>query len=212
MTTAKQNPYLLRTPCPRCPFRSDIEPYLRPTRAAEIARGLAHSGSFTCHKTTVGVEDDEGSVVMVDGPKAQQCAGATILLLKSDLWPQMLRIAERIGALDTARLDMAAPVHDSLDAWVAAHSPAVPTVTTESGEVLELEHCGVVGYACEDPAGYAMGGGAISNPDPSTCNPERSCSSCGNTMCDSCVGVEDGPDGSLCVLCEPDDDEDNPGA
>lgn len=200
VTTATSNPYLLHTPCRNCPFRADLTPYLRPERAAEIARGIADGATFTCHKTTVAVETDEGDVDMVDGPRAQQCAGATITLLKSGLVPQPLRIAERLGMIDVDALDMDAPVHDSLDAWVRSYRE-------DDGAV--LEHCGVVGPDCEDPAGYMMGGGAMANPDPPTCDPEQCCGACGSTMCTACRG--DDVDGDpRCVHCAGDDEDDWP--
>jgi hypothetical protein len=50
--------YTMTTPCPKCPFRTDIRPYLRTDRAEEIADSLVHS-EFPCHKTTQHDDDDE---------------------------------------------------------------------------------------------------------------------------------------------------------
>jgi hypothetical protein len=36
----KTRPYSLTTPCPKCPFRTDVPPYLTCARVVEIARSL----------------------------------------------------------------------------------------------------------------------------------------------------------------------------
>ncbi len=46
--------YTLRQPCNNCPFRTNVQPYLRPERAQEIARALRDGGEFPCHKTSTG--------------------------------------------------------------------------------------------------------------------------------------------------------------
>ncbi|GAB3304098.1 hypothetical protein EK0264_03620 [Epidermidibacterium keratini] len=111
--------YDLTTPCKRCPFRSDIDPYLRPARASEIAEALRQGSTFTCHKTTV--VDPRNEARMVPGPRAQFCAGALATMEREGFANQMMRIAERIGLYDAARVDFDAPVYDSLADWLAAH-------------------------------------------------------------------------------------------
>lgn len=98
----------MKTPCPHCPFRTDIRGYLRPERMEEIIDALLDGGTFTCHKTTVPDEEDG----MVDGPNAQHCAGALIFLEHQERPNQMMRIAERLGFYDRTKLDMEAPVPD----------------------------------------------------------------------------------------------------
>ena len=111
--------FTMRTPCPHCPFRTDIPGYLRPERMEEIVGDLLWGYTFTCHETTV-VDDDDG-FEMRDGPKAQHCAGALIFLEHQDRPNQLMRIAERLGRYDRARLDMDAPVPDNGDALVVHH-------------------------------------------------------------------------------------------
>lgn len=121
--------YDLRRPCAKCPFRTDIKPYIRHGRALEIAAGLER-GEFTCHQTTVDSEDDEGECERVDGPDAQHCAGALIMLEAEGHPSQMMRIAERLRGkdggpmYDPSKLDMTAPVYQSRDEFIDAHREA----------------------------------------------------------------------------------------
>jgi hypothetical protein len=113
---------------------------------------------------------------------------------------QMTRMAEGFGYYDPKRLDMAAPVYASLTDWVRAQDGGdVPTVVVD-GEVIEFEHCGVVGPDCEDPAGFSGGGGVYENDETPTCNPiDDVCSYCGRTMCAACSAERDGE--AICVEC-----------
>ena len=105
--------YTMTTPCPHCPFRTDIPGYLSEERMQDIIDALLSGKTFTCHKTTVPDEHDEGA--MRDGPNAQHCAGALIFLEHLEAPNQMMRIAERLGFYDRTKLDMNAPVPD--DQW-----------------------------------------------------------------------------------------------
>jgi hypothetical protein len=107
--------YDMTSPCPRCPFRTDITPYLTPGRVREITTALLRqNATFTCHKTTVaGEEAEDGTHDMVDGPNARHCAGALIMIEKMGYAHQMMRIAERLGMYDASRLNMDAPVYES---------------------------------------------------------------------------------------------------
>jgi hypothetical protein len=197
-TTARQSGYALTTPCAKCPFRSDVEPYLQLERAQEIAANLRDTGVFHCHKTTDldgGFDDDSGEYT--PSGQEQQCAGATILQEHDGQLGQMLRIAERIGVYDRNRMDLDAPVPALISDWVRRYRPETPTVTVD-GEELEYEHCGVVGPDCEDPAGYGGGGGVWENDDEPTCHPvDDACVECGNPMCGACRSEA----GDLCVTC-----------
>lgn len=196
-------PYKLTTPCKRCPFRTDVTPFLRRERAKEIAGSIRVSGDFPCHKTTVPTDDGED---MQKAPDSQQCAGALIIQEREGNLGQAPRIAERLGIYDPARLAMDAPVFDTFTAFIRAQEGGAPdTVTTDNGEVLELEHCGVVGPDCEDPAGYSGSGGVHENDDEPTCDPRVTCQYCGNAMCPACRGQD--VDGyPVCSLCEEEGD------
>lgn len=115
--------YDLVRPCPHCPFRTDIAPYLRPERVREFERGLVN-GEFYCHETInadrlEGEEESNGSFYNPSGQE-QHCAGALILLEKLERPSQMMRISERLGMYDRRKLDMEAPVFDSFTAMIRA--------------------------------------------------------------------------------------------
>jgi len=104
----------LTTPCPQCPFRTDIAPYLTRWRVKDIERGLVDGQQmFPCHKTTVPSEDDDCE--MLTTQKSEHCAGAAILLEGLNMPNQMMRIAERLGMYDHTKLDMKAPVFNSFE-------------------------------------------------------------------------------------------------
>lgn len=195
--------YALRAPCANCPFRSDIDPYLRPERAQEIAQALIEGGTFECHKTVDYQNTDEEDTP--DTSHAQHCAGALLTMERGGTVNQMMRIAERLGLYDYERMKDDAPVYAGLDVWVHAHREHA---TGELPDIeLELEHCGVVGQDCEDPAGYAFGSTAYGNLDAPTCDPNITCYSCGHIACEACrVEVDDE---ILCVDCAKNDDEDD---
>lgn len=111
--------YDMTKPCAKCPFRTDVPPYLLPERVEEI-EAVLDRGEFTCHETTVPVEGDDGSTDMEDGPNAQHCAGALILLEKLERPSQMMRICERLGMYDRRKLDMDAPVYESFEEMTEA--------------------------------------------------------------------------------------------
>lgn len=215
-TTAKRKaqprPFRLKKPCHHCPFRSDVPKYIRPERAQEIAESLYAGAEFPCHQTTEHVEHEDGSGETVATKRSAFCAGALITMEREGYSNQMVRVGERLGLHDHERLDMDAPVYDSLTEWVRSYR-VIPTVTTDYGEVLELEHCGVVAEDCEDPAGYSMGGGAVENLDEPTCDPTKGCSSCGATMCIACTAEDLNESGyPICVYCAetpeyPEDEE-----
>lgn len=119
--------FRLTRPCESCPFRTDKPFYLAPGRAREIADALEDDQTFHCHKTIdYGREDDVDDEwdddgedrLRVPGEQEAHCAGALIVLEKMDRPNQMMRIFERIGGYDRTKLDMNAPVPDTLDEWV----------------------------------------------------------------------------------------------
>lgn len=108
----------LTTPCANCPFRTDRHFPLSAERAAEIADNLRGGGDFPCHKT---LDYDENGEADINGPRAQRCAGMLIVMEKSGVPNRIIQIAQRLGLYDPEKLDMAAPVYPTLDAWEASY-------------------------------------------------------------------------------------------
>ena len=104
----------LRRPCKHCPFRSDRNGFLDAARAREIA---TLDASFACHET-IDHDDDGDGVVL---PDSSHCAGFLIMREKLNKPSQMMRIAERLGLYDRRKLDMDAPVYDSVAEMVRCH-------------------------------------------------------------------------------------------
>jgi hypothetical protein len=111
--------YTMTSPCEKCPFRTDVPGYLTRARAAEIARSIERA-EFPCHETTVPIESDDESD-MVEGPNAQHCAGALIMLEKMQQPSQMMRICERIGMYDASKLKMDSPVFEDSADFISHH-------------------------------------------------------------------------------------------
>jgi len=166
-------------PCPKCPFRQDIDGYLRGDRAREIAEVLANGGTFACHQTTVDApEDDENfGGEMMETADSQMCAGAMRALMQSGGPNQIMRIAERTKTFDPERLDKSVPV-GSLTEFIEHHSDDVDE---------EMECCSVVDAGCEHPAGILMGGTILPSEEK---GPTTSCEGCGESVCENCQ--EDG--------------------
>jgi hypothetical protein len=110
--SVRARPYGLTTPCPLCPFRSDIPAFLTEERVREIEASLVRA-EFHCHETTgvMGRKPKHGEM---------HCAGALILLEKLEQPSQMMRIAERLGMYDRRKLRMDAPVFEDFDAMAEA--------------------------------------------------------------------------------------------
>lgn len=111
-------------PCPHCPFRADVPPFIRAEFAAELAADLDGGATFFCHETVEYDDDVEG----VPTDRSHHCAGALIVLLNDGVLDRsglgthdLLQIAERFGLFDRTRLDLGAPVYPSLAAFVDAH-------------------------------------------------------------------------------------------
>lgn len=110
----------MTTPCPMCPFRTDVKPFLNRERARGIATALfPQQQTFACHVTVT--HDEDGEHVM--SASEQHCAGAAIVLEKMNRPNQMMRIAERCGSYDHRKLAMTAPVFKSLRDFIAAQPP-----------------------------------------------------------------------------------------
>jgi len=103
----------LKRPCSNCPFRTDIQPYLRRSRTEEIGYGLLNDADFACHKTLVDEYESEGDGQRV-GKDTQACAGSMIVLEKMESPTQMMRISERLRLYKRDSLDMNAPVYSDI--------------------------------------------------------------------------------------------------
>lgn len=113
----------MTSPCPNCPFRTDIKPFLNRARATEIADSLTRQQqTFQCHATIDYHNADDDGNGRSDTANAQHCAGAMIMLERMGRPNQMMRICERIGMYDRSRLDMDAPVFSSPKAFISAQS------------------------------------------------------------------------------------------
>ena len=108
-------------PCKDCPFRTDIAAFLTPERAQEIGDAITkRQQTFTCHKTNRTEADDDGCDTTIETRDSQHCAGALVLLESIGQPNQLMRIAERLGGYDRAKLDMTSPVFKTIKAFVAA--------------------------------------------------------------------------------------------
>lgn len=166
--------FKLRRPCTNCPFRTDcLEHWLSRGRAQEIANSITHEQApFQCHETT--------EVGGADPGKEQQCAGASILLEKTGIGPgQYARVAERLGFFEPEKLDLQAPVFDTVRDFIEHHE----------GEK-EVACCSVVEHGCEAPAGFAVGGGAVENFDVDE-DATAECQRCGEPVCDNCSNINE---------------------
>lgn len=104
-------------PCKRCPFRTDVKPYLTTPRVEGILDTITHQqGTFTCHNTVKSDDYDDQNVT----DEEQHCAGALILLEHIEKPNQMMRIMERFGGYDAAKLDMDSPVYKHPDEMLEA--------------------------------------------------------------------------------------------
>jgi hypothetical protein len=114
----------LKKPCGgtcNCPFRTDsLKGWLGQERAEELVSALYEQDlTFSCHKTTTDTEDgfDHSS-----DNNTQHCAGAMIMMEKSEQANQMMRLMERIGLYDRNKLDMTSPVFDTPEQFIEHHT------------------------------------------------------------------------------------------
>ena len=112
------NPFKLKKVCADCPFRNDRYFPMRVERAQEIVDALKMGMRFTCHKTIIYGEDEEGRETH-GGEKQQFCAGALATIIKGKHANTVVQVADRLGIRDPDEFDHdAQPVYDSLDEWV----------------------------------------------------------------------------------------------
>lgn len=110
-------------PCGNCPFRSDVEPFLRPARVRAIHRAAVKSGEhFVCHKTVnYSLEPD----VLDVGRRA--CAGFLILCRRDGVLGglQFVQLAERLAGIDfDSLLPDDSSVYESWPLCIEAHERA----------------------------------------------------------------------------------------
>lgn len=108
----------LTRPCALCPFRADVRPFLRRAKAEEITAALEHR-TFYCHETVFVAQkrDARGRFL----PKVKQhCAGALVIMHKTDTQGDMQQIAERLGMYSRDDLRMDSPVYERFQAFIEA--------------------------------------------------------------------------------------------
>lgn len=118
----------LTHPCGNCPFRTDIQFFLSTDRRKEIADDLRADKTFACHKTVNyqrweeerDMADEGDTSYRYDGNESH-CAGALIALHKNGESADnfVLRFAVMLGWYDPERLDLSAPVVESLDVFMS---------------------------------------------------------------------------------------------
>lgn len=93
----------LKRPCINCPFRKGVgENFILPeARIDEIMSADA----FQCHKTVEYGQDNYGNQTYDQGDKPQQCAGLMAVLHREGKPNQIMRIAERVGAVTFDDID-----------------------------------------------------------------------------------------------------------
>ena len=96
--------YTMTSPCGQCPFLKSMSHGFPIRRLKEFA-----SGEFPCHQTASIVEE-EGFSEYHANDKSIHCAGALIFNEKRGTTHQMMRICERLGMYNAAKLDMNAPI------------------------------------------------------------------------------------------------------
>lgn len=74
------------SPCEHCPFRKDVQPFLRVFRAREIMWFVKTGGQFPCHETTDHSEEAQNRYIEEDvyynTGRELECAGAATLFRK----------------------------------------------------------------------------------------------------------------------------------
>lgn len=114
--------YAVKRPCDDCPFRREGGVRLEVPRILQIVNAITTNpgSTFACHKTTG---------VMCDPPPGgqQHCAGALVFADKLERldYPQLHRIALRLGMLRPDELRDRDAVFDDLDEMLDSAIPRV---------------------------------------------------------------------------------------
>lgn len=176
--TMTDHQYVVRTPCPKCPFRSKFKgdaDYLRPGRRAGIARVLLEGGDFPCHETID--HDDDGCDGEPDACASGgvTCAGAALVMLRGG-HEGPLKMAMRLGLVNPDEFETR---NAKVDLWTLREC-----IDDGRAEIAEDDAgtCNVVNAGCEAPAGYLVGGEAVHGEDLV----DTTCPECGEYVCDVC--------------------------
>lgn len=171
---------VLKAPCGKCPFRSDVPIYLRAGRREDIAMKIRGGGHFPCHEHVE--RDDEGAALGFGGP---ECAGARKSIMAAGGSTQMQRIEERLGMHDPDALEAQKVPVWSLDVW-----PRVPEgETAETWDPEEAEGvrtCQTVNDGCLAPAGYLSGGEVVLG----SVEADGECVTCEEPLCSNCADAD----------------------
>lgn len=167
-----KTPTVLKAPCAKCPFRSDVPIYLRAGRREDIARSLHRGEHFTCHEHT-GPECDR------HGP---ECVGARKAIALDGGSTQMGRIEERLGMVDLDEL-----AERGADVWPLSTWPLVPegetAATWDLDDAEDVEPCTTSNPGCLAPAGWLEGGSVVRG----TTSADGECPTCGEPVCSECA-------------------------
>lgn len=104
----------LNRPCMNCPFRRR-QGHMFQLNAERLSEIVA-APAFQCHKTVDYSDENPTS-----GDRPQQCAGLMSVMHKENRLNQIMQVAERLGALDCAKLDPREEAYSSLAEVYEAH-------------------------------------------------------------------------------------------
>lgn len=106
------------TPCPLCPFRHDVVPYIRAERVQEIWDAAQRGTHFVCHET-VDYDLPDGA----QDPGRRACAGFMVLAHREGIAHGLtiVQVAERLTGHRFDALRGAATVYATVAAMVEAH-------------------------------------------------------------------------------------------
>jgi hypothetical protein len=98
----------MKRPCGNCPFRREGAIELAPGRLASIIEEIVGDdyATFVCHKT-VDYGDERHCGEAGGHPideASEQCAGATLYLMKAQRWNVRMRLGQHLGVFDPERL------------------------------------------------------------------------------------------------------------
>lgn len=113
--------FKLRKPCSDCPFRRGQGSQFR--LRADRLKGIFNGAAFQCHKTIDYDEFEDPD--LRQGTHPQQCVGLMVLLDCEGRHNQIMQVAQRLGALDLAKLERG-QCYQSFKEALAAHEGREP--------------------------------------------------------------------------------------
>jgi hypothetical protein len=113
------------SPCPTCPFRTDITFPLTEEKAKRIVEALHSDGDFPCHKTITPTDTEE----YVYEPGSKACIGASIFLENTRQGGLMTNLSFRLRVLllkefTIQQLNLDSPVFTSIESFIQAKTGA----------------------------------------------------------------------------------------